>query len=372
MGRRKNAEVGLNLDSLLDTLTNVIGFLLIMLVLLQLGMSQAIERIREIDPTAFSISENDITESEGRAKRRSEEIAESQEEAEALSEEMALLKDPSESTEADVIPLDQAKKLLISEKSKVDEKEKEQKIKQAEVARLKERMGRTPRTAAPPPNEIRMPDPRGAPPGATAMWMMCKGDRVTMLDVDAIRAEIKKLMRDPRIRQGLMKRTMGGGGLQGGANKAAAPVDAYDPDKVRIYFERNPINKRDYAAKVKTFDNRPYANIVFGMPQGGGEEIKQMKRDSSKLRRALKLAKEKNKYIRFLVYPDSFEAYLTARSIADEADVAAGWEIYRRNTWEVGLGGDIKIFQKKKPPPRPKTTAKPATKKKTPPPRVID
>jgi membrane-associated HD superfamily phosphohydrolase len=361
MARRKSTEVGLNLDSLLDTLTNVIGFLLIMLVLLQLGMSQAIERIREIDPTAFSISEADVEKSEERAKQRSEEIVESQQEAEALSEEMALLKDPSKATDADVIPLDQAKQQLTDVKSKVDEKEKEQKIKQAEVARLKERMGRTPRKAAPPPNEIRMPDPRGAPAGSSAMWVMCKDDGVTMIDVDLVRAEIKKRLKDPRARAALMKKTLGG-----------AAQGVYDPDKVRDLFRQKPYKTRDYAAQVKTFDNRASANIEIAMLPGGGEDIKQMKRATSKFRRTLKTAKEKNKYIRFLVYPDSFEAYLTARSITDQANVAAGWEIFRRNSWEMSLGGDIKIFQKKKPPPRPKTTAKPAPKKKAPPPRVID
>lgn len=362
MRRRKSTEVGLNLDSLLDTLTNVIGFLLIMLVLLQLGMTQAIERIREIDPSAFAISDDDIERSEEEGKKRSDQLSEAQKEAEALAEEMALLKDPSKSADPDVIPLDQAKKLLATEKSKVDEKEKEQKIKQAEVARLKERMGRTPRAAAPPPNEIRMPDPRGAPPGSTAMYVMCKGDRVAMLDVDSVRAEIKKQLKDPRARAALLKQSLGGGA-----------ANEYDPDKVMAHFRRNQVKNRDYAAAVKTFDNRPYANIEFAMLNGGGEDLKQMKRETSKFRRALKTAIEKKNYIRFLVYPDSFEAYLTARSITDEAGIAAGWEIYQRDTWEAGLGGDIKIFVKKKPPPAPKTAAKnPAPKKKTPPPRVID
>ena len=346
---------------MLDTLTNVIGFLLIMLVLLQLGMTEAIERIREIDPPAFALSEDDIERSEELARKRSEELAESSKQAETLSEEMELLQAPSTSSEPDVIPLDQAKRQLTEVKSKVDEKEKERKIKQAEVARLKERMGRTPRAAAPPPNEIRMPDPRGAPPGSSAMYVMCKGDRVSMLDVDSVRAEIKKQLKDPRMRAALLKKSLAG-----------ATANEYDPDKVMAYFRRHQVKNRDYAAAVKTFDNRPYANIEFAMLKGGGEDIKQMKRETSKLQRALKTALEKNKYIRFLVYPDSFEAYLTARAIADKAGVAAGWEIYRRDTWEAGLGGDIRIFQKVKPPPRPKTAARPSPKRKAPPPRVID
>ena len=371
MRRRGNNEVGLNLDSLLDTLTNVIGFLIILLILMRLGVDQAVERIRELDPTAFAITEADVEKAEADAEQRSEELAQMKERAETLSEEMALLKDPKEAAPA-VMPLDQARKLLADIKSQMEEKEKAQKIKQAEVARLKERMGKTPRAAAPAPHEIRMPDPRAAPSGTTAMWVMCRNNRAIMLDVDAARAAIKKVLANPRTAQALLHASSRSAAASApGATASKSAV--FDPDKLMAYFRRNPIRNRDYAASVRTFDNRSSANLEIVMLPNGGEDAARMKRDASKLGRALKLATEKKKYIRFLVYPDSFEAYLTARSITDEAGVAAGWEIFRSDTWQIGLGGDVKVFQKKKPPPRPKTTKKPPpTKKKTPPPRVID
>jgi len=371
MRRRGNNEVGLNLDSLLDTLTNVIGFLIILLILMRLGVDQAVERIRELDPSAFAITEADVDKAEARAKQRADELAEMKARAEALSEELELLRDPGE-TAPKVMPLEQARKLLAEVKSQADQKEKEQKIKQAKVARLKERMGKTPRAAAPAPHEIRMPDPRAAPPGTTAMWVMCRNNRAVMLDIDATRAAIKKVLANPRTAQALLHaESRSAAASVPGA--AAAKAAVFDPDKLMAYFRRNPVRNRDYAASVRTFDNRSSANIEIVMAPNGGEDSARMKRDASKLKRALKLAQDKKNYIRFLVYPDSFEAYLTARSVTDEAGVAAGWEIVRSDTWQIGLGGDVKVFQKKKPPPRPKTTKKPPpTKKKTPPPRVID
>jgi hypothetical protein len=371
MRRRKNNEVGLNLDSLLDTLTNVIGFLIILLILMQLGVDQAVERIRELDPSAFVITEAEVSEAEARAKQRSEEVAQMKQRAAELAEEMALLEDPKEAA-PEVMPLPEARKLLAEVKSQTDQKEKEQKVKQAEVARLKERMGKTPRAAAPAPHEIRMPDPRAAPPGTTAMWVMCRDKRATMIDIDAARAAIKKELANPRTSQALLHASSQNSAASA-PGAASAKGAVFDPDKLMAYFRRNPVRNRDYAVSVRTFDNRSSANMEIAMLPNGGEDIARIKRDASKFRRALKLANEKKKYIRFLVYPDSFEAYLTARSITDEAGVAAGWEIYRSDTWQVGLGGDVKVFQKKKPPPRPKTVKKPpATKKKTPPPRVID
>ena len=46
MRRRAKASVGSSLDSLLDTMTNVVGILVIMLVVTQLGVGDAVKRIK--------------------------------------------------------------------------------------------------------------------------------------------------------------------------------------------------------------------------------------------------------------------------------------------------------------------------------------
>ena len=47
MGRRRRTEDGPSLDSLLDTLTNVVGILVILLVVTQLGVEEAVDRISQ-------------------------------------------------------------------------------------------------------------------------------------------------------------------------------------------------------------------------------------------------------------------------------------------------------------------------------------
>ena len=44
--RRPKKTSGASLDSLLDTMTNVVGILIIMLIVTQLGVGQAVERIK--------------------------------------------------------------------------------------------------------------------------------------------------------------------------------------------------------------------------------------------------------------------------------------------------------------------------------------
>ncbi len=45
MGRRRRKDSGASLDSLLDTMTNVVGILVIVLIVTQLGVGDAVKRI---------------------------------------------------------------------------------------------------------------------------------------------------------------------------------------------------------------------------------------------------------------------------------------------------------------------------------------
>jgi hypothetical protein len=63
MKSRRGADE-MNLDFLLDTLTNVVGILILILVLNTLDIKQAVERIRELDPSQFGITVEQLTEIE--------------------------------------------------------------------------------------------------------------------------------------------------------------------------------------------------------------------------------------------------------------------------------------------------------------------
>ena len=56
--KRRTPKVTENLDSLLDTLTNVVGILVIVLIVAQLGVSDAMSRIAKGDDAP--ISESDV------------------------------------------------------------------------------------------------------------------------------------------------------------------------------------------------------------------------------------------------------------------------------------------------------------------------
>ena len=70
MARRSPSGDGMNLDSLLDTLTNVVGVLVMVLMLTTLNVKAAVERILDLDPTQLAISESDLD----RTRRQAEEL----------------------------------------------------------------------------------------------------------------------------------------------------------------------------------------------------------------------------------------------------------------------------------------------------------
>ena len=45
MSRRKNPLYSTNLDALMDTLTNVVGILIILLIMVQVGVGQSLKKI---------------------------------------------------------------------------------------------------------------------------------------------------------------------------------------------------------------------------------------------------------------------------------------------------------------------------------------
>ncbi|MDD4873166.1 MAG: hypothetical protein PHR77_21645, partial [Kiritimatiellae bacterium] len=167
MSRRKNGSTGLNLDSLLDTLTNVVGFLVILLALMQMGVGDAVERIREKNPEAFEINENDIK----KAREKAQELAvlrkKLEEQLRVLEEKLKIIKSTLsvEIAAKDVqlpqvsMSVEEAQKLLDQLKKKIPELETQFSNTDKELARIMALLNKTPDPKVPPGTFISLPDP---------------------------------------------------------------------------------------------------------------------------------------------------------------------------------------------------------------------
>lgn len=387
MARRRQSEPGVNLDSLLDTLTNVIGFLLILLALMKLSVGEAVERIRVLDPETFGVTADDLENARRRAERAAQVLTAVEGQAQSLSQEMQLLKvaagPDAKKDDSEAMSAARAEAALKQLKSQKQSLERKAIITEAELERLKDRIAKLPQPRALPGKTVRLPDPRPAPEGMQAFWILCKNERVVPVDIGEIREAVKRRVTSRRMVAQLKwrpppeARSRGGFGQVNPAladkkdeKPKAQPELIFDPDKTRALFDQRPLLTRDLSVTLKTFDDRDTANLLLDVRQFGGEAVDKLKQPESRFREAVAEAKEKNRYFRFMVTPESYDAYLEARALADEQNIPCGWEILNRDEWEVGLGGIVKFHQKvEKPPPPPKSDQ---PQPQRPPPKVID
>ena len=110
-----------------------------------------------------------------------------------------------------------------------------------------------------------------------------------------------------------------------------------------------------------------YPRLKF-IPKGkAGATIEEVLKPRSRFQKMLFVLDKNKYYARFIVLPDSYEAYLAARAVADKARLLAGWDPQGEG-WQYTtyLGGST-LFG---PKPKPNPNAKPAPPTK--PANVID
>ncbi len=358
---RNNAEM--NLDSLLDTLTNVVGVLVMVLMLTTLNVQQAVQRILDIDPSQLNVSPADLTKADKeaaqlRALRTELEAKVTQTSGPGPTENFGVLVQQISALKAQqpkqIIPeakVDDAKTKVEAEKKKGDELSKQLVTVESELARLKALLDETEVVAAPPAKIVNLPNPRNPPTGAKEYRVIVRDGQIVPFNPTDIKSRCKKqveaLLRSPTLK------------------KKSGEVDC---EKLVAEFNKNS-RVYDSNFKVQLAVVNFSVQIVFELRPTGGETPQQVVNKSSKFQRGLLALKQQHGdsfYLRFLVWDDSFDAYVAARSVCDEMDVMAGWEPYTVSyTWREGLGLTVPCEGRPPPPkpnpnPPPKPTGPPA------------
>lgn len=368
------------MDSLLDTMTNVVGILVILLVVTQLGVRSAVSRIRSNLP---EVSAEQLQE----AGRESESALR---ESEALQQKWAAQEPEFKTNNNLLVILDKrvdpavkskagdAQAALESLNQKIAQSHKKESELQAELEKtraeielVKKDLAESQQQEAPPAKIVRIPNPRPAPANAKGEWFVCLQGRVMFVDLDAIAAAAAR-----RIAMMKMQLKHGQTGLiSTSANKKSGQPEVfeYDAGKVISYFKNNKII---IDGQRVTVYNRNYQNacwLTLNLDTKQGEDAVELSRAWSKYIKALNAVKRGDNYVRFIVFPDSFEVYLKAREIADSLQVPAGWQINtvpEVMTWTVLP--DIRLHRTEEPPPPPPKPAEPVKPVAVKPKNVLD
>ncbi|MBC8351060.1 MAG: hypothetical protein H8E66_03685 [Planctomycetes bacterium] len=367
---------GGGLDSLLDTMTNVVGILVMVLIATQLGVKDAVSRIADsdvVDPAmveearekllltksqrdAIELQLGDLAPVDDDAikvqladlRRQMNETRARVNQQNAVANEFAL------KIETDTKKADAAKKKI---KDMADAKVTREKL-QVDLdkalddeARMKALLAETPVQEAPPAKVVTLPDPRPAPEGARQVTFLCANNRVYPIAADDWRDTIRKKA----------EFIVGARRLDGG------PAVGVNEEKFMKEFKKANRRLSDDFFEIEVYASGIYPRLKFIPKENAGATQDEVLKPRSRFQRMLFVLDKSKYYARFIVLPDSYEVYLAARAVSAQAGLLAGWDPQGEG-WQYTtyLGGPT-LFGPK-PPPNP--NAKPAPPSK--PANVID
>jgi len=223
------------------------------------------------------------------------------------------------------------------------------------LARVRQELENLPVLAPPPAKEVRLPDPRPAPAGVKELHVLCRAEKIWVVDIPALQDKAKK-------RADFVVRS----------KKLDPDGDTWIQDGGTFLEEFNKMPVRDggFELTLELAGNR-WPRLVLNRMKSGGESAPEAVKASGDFARTLRRLGPEGHVLRFFVWPDSFEAYLKVRELAGERGYAAGWEpMTTPDEYRIPLG---KYAVGIKPPPAPPDPKpKPDPKPAPPPPNVLD
>lgn len=358
--RKKSSEEGLNLDSLMDALTNVVAVLILVLLLVQADVTQKIIKFaEEIEPaTEEQVKASEQLLAEILAKKESIEkkLKDEPPTPEKIEEEkrnIFLLEQSLKEVQIQLVDMEELKKRRDQiQRTKEKETLENTEIQQV-IATLEAQLDDTPILETPPPAVVTIPMSRPIPENAKIYQALVIKSRVHMIDtytfLESFEAELKKNKKEWELER--IK--------QMGKDKVI-----YDPEKVAKHFGsftfENPWNQK-VAILSNPLWNFKQMNIQPNL-ENGGTPLDTLEKPGTEFAKfASKIKADKNAVIFFYVNSDSFSTYLKARSLVDKIEIAAGWEIWDGKDYTFKIP-DFQVKQLQTPPPPPpnKTPTPPA------------
>ncbi len=309
--RRADAQ---SIDSLLDTMANVVGILVVLVAVTQLSLGDAVERIRATAGERAAATPNDLAELVGERDDVRADIEMARSELERFKAEQTAglrladarpLLDEFESLPGPSASAGDQPSLEAREQLKVEVARLEGEVKRAEGEREKLLAILAEPAAAGEPITIRLPDPRPVPAGLERVFFFCRGGEVHVLDLDDLGDVLIAGMRDATgsVRENML-------------------IERSDVPWIVNHFKKEQIGDQGYRW---IFDDSLNAELVPTGDIAPGETEAELG-PNSRFAAALDALNPRRQYVRFFVWPDSFDVYLAARRMAEQRGLRIGWK----------------------------------------------
>jgi len=312
--RRNDAQ---NLDSLLDTMANVVGILVVLVAVTQLTLGDAIERIREQAGSLAAATPDDLAEVVGERLSVDAAISDARSRLERFSGEASpgmMLRD--------AVPLLTEYESLAGASVAAGDQPSEAELRnvRVEVERLEGDVTRAEGQAAQlvailaepavstEPITIRLPDPRPVPTGLERVFFLCRGGEVHVIDLLAL---------EQTLVEGVRAAT---------GHKGMVTLEAGDIPWILNHFKKEPIGDQGYRWSFVVTARALFADLIPTDNVPPGDDLAALSRPGSRTAAALEALDSRRQYVRFFVWPDSYEAYLKARRLAETRGFRVGWK----------------------------------------------
>ena len=310
---RRRRDQNQNFDSLLDTMANVVGILVVVMAFTQIHVGEAVRRIHQVETApgaavspearAGAIREGDRLESDLETFAPSSLAAVG--ELERMQERFLHHANFQAADAKDLISAQQVVVALLREDREARERDRSLTNLRAEEQQMQIRLSETRREVESAVHRIRLPDPRPAPLGTEAMTFFCRYGRVKYVDID----ELDRL----RI-----------SGLDSARKAPRYSGSSVLSSLIRHFYQRDIGDDSVRWRLREAANNQIYVKLEFRNREIG-EERNTIAAVESHFRQSLYAASPNQRYILFEVWSDSFSVYLRARSIAEEMGYSVGW-----------------------------------------------
>ena len=373
---RGNDEDDGGLDSLLDTMTNVVGILVLVLIVTQMSVAEVVTRIT----TENKVDEESVAELNQQLEIERTELRDLEKilvnpidiDEEKLRQELQLNKDllarkkellAEKKKEKNEFAIKIQKDEELAKKNQKMVADNEAKRKELETlisnslekkATLAAQLDKTPRVKAPADIKISIPNPRPAPPGSKQLMIICSGNRIYPVDIEAFRKDAELKAKTIVNRFSLNR----------------DPAKGIDPEKFTQQYEKLK-NPTDYFDVEYYVQGNRWPRFRLIPRENRGAIGKELVNPRSRLRRWFNGVDFNKYYARFYVLPDSFDVYVLARRFFSNNKILAGWDPQTENwTLTSHVPGGIELGPPRPKPPPPPPGSKPPAKPK--PPNLID
>jgi hypothetical protein len=326
--RKESHDEELPFVALMDTMTNVVGVLIIVLVMMAISLANAVKKVMSDLPPATQEQVDQTRQAiEALRKKIAEETARltvlepfrnQGARIASLDQELTRLRDEAAETGRQLVDLQPLTNEVARLDGELDGTMKEVAGEESRRSELKAMIAAIPDAKPLPAREVHMPAAKPIPKNAKIERFIVTSAGIYYVDIEGLKAAFLREFESPAIRDISKKSVRVGNQYR----------TQYSHRELRDYFAKHPVSWKGFEkVEVLLEDGRGNPGVAATLKPAAFEPSPQFLGFSSNYQRMLRVIRGKpDTIVMFQVLEDGNANYLAARDLSDRSGIAAGWE----------------------------------------------